>query len=126
MSWHDDSGHSQFFKGDFWGQAWYSNGAWCWRLKWGTHIHFLSYDQKLSLRDAIRARELISDPWYQARWGGESGVRIPHQNQRSAAYYKNNHGGMRITVTLQGGSTGHHAHIQCVDDPICERRFGVH
>lgn len=83
-----------------------------------TRFHYLSYDQKISLRDAIRARELVCDPWFQARWGGADGVCVPHQNTRAAAYYKNNRGGMRITVTLQGGSTGHHAHVQVVDDPI--------
>ncbi len=83
-----------------------------------TRFHYLSYDQKLSLRDAIRARELVTDPWFQARWGGTDGVRIPHQNTRAAAYYKNSRGGMRLTVTLDGGSIGHHGHIQAVDDPI--------
>lgn len=82
-----------------------------------TRFHFLSYDQSLALRDAKRSLELVSDPWYQERWGGAEGIHIP-QKQRAAALYKNNFGGERITVTLRGGSTGKHAHIQCVDDPI--------
>lgn len=83
-----------------------------------TRFHYLSYDSRLSLRDAIRTRDLVNSTWYQERWGGPNGVRVPFQNTRAAAYYKNNHGGLRITVTLKGGSTGHHGHIQLVDDPI--------
>lgn len=101
--------------------------VWCWLQQPdrvthapgpATKFHYLSYDQKLSLRDAIRARDVVNSTWFQERWGGPEGVRIPFQNTRAAAYYKNLQGGLRLTVTLQGGSTGHHAHIQVVDDPI--------
>jgi predicted phage terminase large subunit-like protein len=92
--------------------------AWGWTIQADTRYMFASYDNRLALRDAVRMRTLVQSPWYQERWGGLSGVHIPHQNTRAAAYFKNLQGGLRFTTTIGGSAVGHHAHIQCVDDPI--------
>ena len=74
----------------------------------------LSYSSGLSRRDAIRARNLMCTPWFKARWPG---LYIPHQNTHSATDFQNNKGGRRISSTLKGGVTGHHANRIIIDDP---------
>ncbi len=98
--------------------------AWVWTTKAveerhtagpATKFHYLSYSDQLSKRDARKALDLVQGDWFQSRWGGSDGVRIVKD---PVAYYINNRGGSRLTVSLRGGSTGQHAHVQVVDDPV--------
>ena len=95
--------------------------VWAWAikdpsLKW----MFASFDAKLSLRDANKAKELMQSPWFQARWGNR--VRLYEGNRsESASEYYTNERGMRFSTSVAGKATGWHAHIQIVDDPIKPR-----
>jgi hypothetical protein len=80
-----------------------------------TKFHYLSYSDQLSKRDAGKTLALLKSRWYQERWGGKDGV---HITKDPVAFYFNNKGGFRLTVSLRGGSTGQHAHVQVLDDPI--------
>lgn len=76
---------------------------------------FATYSSTLSRRDAIRMRNLIETDWFQQRWPK---IRIPYQNTRSATYFANNQGGLRMSTSIKGGVTGHHADTIGVDDPL--------
>lgn len=81
------------------------------------HI-FVTYSDRLSRRDAVRMRDLIMSPWFQARWPH---ITIPTQNTRSAKMFKNSEGGFRFSTTIKGGLTGEHGHRLNVDDPVKPR-----
>lgn len=89
--------------------------AWDWIEHPSRKWIFASYSAGLSRRDAVRARNLIDSPWFQARWPD---VAIPFQNTRSATDFMNNRGGFRFSTSVAGPVTGRHADIQVVDDPI--------
>ncbi len=76
---------------------------------------FVTYSDRLSRRDAIRMRDLVQSPWFQARWPD---VSIPSQNTRSAKLFRNSAGGFRFSTTVRGGLTGEHGHRLVIDDPI--------
>ncbi len=90
--------------------------VWEWgpRNKPDTKSIFASYGQRLSQRDAIRHRNMVDGPWFQARWPT---CKIPFQNTRSAMDFANNKGGFRFSTTVKGGVTGQHANRIVVDDP---------
>lgn len=74
---------------------------------WTTHPElqflYLSYSDKLSQRDHVKARRLIECDWYQARWGNK--FNLAH-DQNTKVRYDNNHGGYRVTTSLTGTVTG--------------------
>lgn len=87
--------------------------AWEWTQR--PHLRYLcaSFDQGLSNRDAKRVRDLVTSPWYQARWPD---VRLePDQNQKQR--YNTTAGGWRIATTVRGSGLGEHPHRKIVDDP---------
>lgn len=79
-------------------------------LRW----FFSSYDQKLSTRDSVKCRALISTNWYRQRWGDRYHL-APDQNQKT--YYETNHGGYRMATSVGGHGTGEHPDIIVTDDP---------
>lgn len=88
---------------------------------WITHPSrkwmFATFDARLANRDALRCRQLVSSAWFQERWGGDVGIYDGDDKQRTMGLYHTLQGGMRYSTTAKGGATGHHAHIQVVDDP---------
>ena len=55
--------------------------AWRWTRNPALRFVFASYSQGLSIRDAVRTRNLVESPWYQDRWGAK--VRFAgDQNQK--------------------------------------------
>jgi predicted phage terminase large subunit-like protein len=82
----------------------------------------ISFDQGVSLRDAEKARKLLTSDWFQERWGvgspSDKPVTLMGQKKVVAkSMYFTNQGGMRMSTMVGGKGTGHHADIQCVDDP---------
>ncbi len=72
-----------------------------------------SYDQRLSTRDSVRCRVLLSSDWYQAHWGDK--VRLKgDQNQKT--YYETDRGGYRLATSIGGHGTGEHPDRIVCDD----------
>lgn len=102
---------------------WIKNGG----RKW----MFASFDASLSQRDAMKAKALIRSRWFQERWGlladpkklrdrgiTPVGVVDSADKQNTATIYWSTGGGLRFSTSVGGRSTGWHAHIQVVDDPV--------
>lgn len=88
--------------------------AWSWTQWPHTRWITASYDQSLSLRDAVRTRRLMQSDWYQQRWSSVFGFA---SDQNVKGYYLNDKSGWRLATSMRGAATGHHAHIVLVDDP---------
>lgn len=93
--------------------------AWSWighpELRW----MFGSYDADLSIRDAVKTRDILQSPWYQARWGNRFAMK-GDQNVKSR--YDNNKGGYRIATSVSGGGTGDGGDIIVADDPLSAKQ----
>src|SRR5260370_14548311 len=88
--------------------------AWEWAQDPTVRWLFASYDQRLTIRDAVRCRTLLHRPWYQAR------CRRPFrltgdQNQKS--YYETDPGGYRLATSVGGHGSGEHPDRIVCDDP---------
>jgi hypothetical protein len=88
--------------------------AWSW-TRW-PHTRWItaSYDQGLSIRDAVRTRRLMMSEWYQDHWGGRFGF---SSDQNVKSFFTNDRGGWRFATSMRGAATGYHAHAIVVDDP---------
>ena len=73
-----------------------------------------SYSGILSTRDNLKARRLITSPWYQARWGNI--VQLSgDQNQKTR--FENTVTGYRIASSVGGTATGEGGSRLILDDP---------
>ena len=87
-----------------------------WEWTWAPWTRWLtcSYDDGLAMRDAVRTRRLMKNPWYQQfktiEWDfvGDQNVKSNYVNDRT---------GWRIAASIGGEITGNHAHRVLVDDP---------
>jgi predicted phage terminase large subunit-like protein len=70
-------------------------------------------DMKLSTRDAIKSRRLITSDWYQSLWGDRYKL-VDDQNQKTR--YENDQTGFRISDYV-GGGTGERGDFITIDDP---------
>ena len=74
-----------------------------------------SYSGTLAMRDNVKARRLVTSPWYQERWGGlfklSSDV---NQKQR----FENDKTGYRIATSVGGTATGEGGSRLILDDAI--------
>lgn len=89
--------------------------AWEWTEK--AHLKYMSfsYDQRLSLRDNRRCRDLIKSKWYRDRWGDTV---ILTKDQATKNNYVNTKGGWRLASTIGGDyGTGERANRLIIDDP---------
>jgi predicted phage terminase large subunit-like protein len=88
--------------------------AWDWTVR--PHRRFVSASAKdnLSMRDAVKARDLIASKLYQRLFGD---VCTPSSTRWGASYYQNEQGGSRLPITTSGG-TGQDADFLLCDDPI--------
>lgn len=93
--------------------------AWTWTFAPHSRWLFSSYALSLAIRDTLRARRLITSPWYQRRWGSLTSAPafalLPDQNQKSR--YDNDHGGYRLATSVGGSNTGEGADYLVSDDP---------
>jgi phage terminase large subunit-like protein len=72
-----------------------------------------SYVQKLSTRDALKSRQLIQSPWFQARFGH---IFQLGKDQNEKQRYQNDKRGHRIAISVSGG-VGEGGDILIADDP---------
>lgn len=87
--------------------------AWDWIDNPDRQFLFASYAHDLALRDATKARRLIESPWYQEQFG-YSFYLLADDNQK--AKYVNSRGGHRISISVQGKTTGEGGNILVGDD----------
>lgn len=73
-----------------------------------------SYADRLSVRDAVKARRLIQSVWYRERWG--KSFRLA-SDQNAKTRYDNDQGGYRIATSVEGLGTGEGGDRIVVDDP---------
>lgn len=77
--------------------------AWVW-IEWpGARFLFTSYSGDLSVRDAVRCRQLMMSDWYQERWGDQWRLTT---DQNIKSYYTNSRHGYRISTSVSGKATG--------------------
>jgi predicted phage terminase large subunit-like protein len=89
--------------------------AWIWTREPSAEFLCLSYHESLTLRDAVRCRQLIGSPWYRARWGRTVRVKA---GQDAKGLYELTAGGKRVSTTRGGLGTGFHPSHVIVDDPL--------
>lgn len=93
--------------------------AWSWIDHPQTRWMFGSYDADLSIRDAVKTRDIIQSPWYQARWGDRFALK---SDQNVKSRYDNDHGGFRLATSVAGGATGEGGDILVADDPLSAKQ----
>jgi predicted phage terminase large subunit-like protein len=76
-----------------------------------------SYEKTLSTRDLVRARDLLLDDWFQARWPMAMKADVAGKQ-----YYENEHSGFRLATSVGGALTGFRGDRIVVDDPHDVRR----
>lgn len=91
---------------------------WVWLQDQTRRFMFASFDPNLTLRDARRAKEILTSDWFKLRvpeleiaGGANSGVEK----------YGNTKGGWRMATSVAGKATGNHCDYFGVDDPIKPR-----
>ena len=91
--------------------------AWVWTLDPSHRWIVASYSDEVVLRDARKARTLVTGDWFAARWPK---VRLPTDASASKAVssYYTTAGGMRYSTTTRGSVTGQHCDTALVDDPL--------
>ena len=81
---------------------------------------FASYDQRLSTRDSVKCRALISSRWFQQRWGDRFSL-ANDQNQKT--YYETVAGGYRLATSVSWsrneGTSGSHRHRRSARSEGC-------
>ena len=88
----------------------------CWEWIHRPHEKYLcaSYSGVLSTRDNLKARRLITSPWFQERWGDRFQL-SGDQNQKTR--FENDQTGYRIASSVGGTATGEGGSRLILDDP---------
>ena len=88
--------------------------AWEWIRKPSLRIMGASYGVDLAIRDAMKCRDIITSPWYQANW--------PHIQTRIGDDQKTKYslisGGWRMATSVGGRATGEHPDLKLIDDAL--------
>jgi predicted phage terminase large subunit-like protein len=87
--------------------------TWEWAKDQTIRWFFASYDQKLSTRDSMKCRAILSSSWFKERWPN---VQI-RKDQDEKTYYETTKGGYRLATSTGGHGTGEHPDRIVVDDP---------
>ncbi len=88
--------------------------SWCWIADPHLQFLFLSYAEKLSMKDSVKCRRIIASKWYQERWGnrykicGDVNTKLRFDNDKT---------GYRISSSIGGTATGEGGDIIVLDDP---------
>ncbi len=87
--------------------------AWIWTQDPQFQFLFMSYVEKLTLRDSVKCRRIIESKWYQERWGhkfqlcGDANTKLRFDNNKT---------GYRIASSIGGSGTGEGGDILGIDD----------
>lgn len=102
-------GHSKSLLINVFAPAW----RWTWDPSWRSL--FASYVDRLSLRDAVRCRDLIKSDWYQDVFQPEWDFAAA---QDVKSHYKNTVGGERFSTSVRGALLGFRGDGLHIDDPM--------
>ena len=88
--------------------------SWEWMCRGQPGMQYIgsSYDKRLSVRDMVHARDLISSEWCQARWPIEW-----KEDDRGKEKYSNTDKGFRYAASTGAGLTGWRGQRFIIDDP---------
>jgi len=88
--------------------------SWCWLKEASLQFLYISYGSRLSIKDSVKCRRIISSKWYQDRWkhkfklSGDVNSKIRFDNDKT---------GYRIATSIDGFGTGEGGDIIILDDP---------
>lgn len=89
--------------------------AWMWHYRPQWASIFTSYDPGLTMRDAVRTRDVLKSEWFRRtftpRWGFSG-------DQNVKSYFANTAKGFRFSTSIAGAATGWRGHAVVVDDPV--------
>jgi predicted phage terminase large subunit-like protein len=90
--------------------------TWCWgpQNQAGTRWMFASYSEKVSTRDSLARRTLLTSLWYTGHWGSRVRL-IADQNQKTI--FQNAARGQMLATTMGGQGTGLGGQYLVIDDP---------
>ena len=90
--------------------------TWCWGPlnQPGTRWMFASYSERVSTRDSLARRTLLTSQWYLNHWGSRVRL-IADQNQKTI--FQNTARGHMLATTMGGQGTGLGGQILVIDDP---------
>jgi predicted phage terminase large subunit-like protein len=90
--------------------------TWCWgpQNRPDTRWMFASHSEKVSTRDSLNRRTIISSAWYQAFWRSRVKL-IADQNQKTM--FQNTARGQMLATTMSGQGTGLGGRYLVLDDP---------
>jgi len=88
--------------------------TWEWTRRPALRSIFASYSLRLSLRDSLRRRNILTNPWYQARWGDRV---VLSRDQREKSDFKNSAQGEMFCTSTGGTVTGFGGLRLILDDP---------
>ena len=94
--------------------------SWEWGPKGLAHYRYISaaHEQGLSIRDMVRARDLMLSEWYQSMWGGEWDFK---SDANAKLEYHNDKTGFRKASSTGSGLTGYRGDRIILDDPHAVR-----
>lgn len=87
--------------------------CWVWAKNARKRFLFASYGQHLTMRDNLRAREIIASRWFRERWPA---VQMSESQDAKGRYNTTAHG-WRIATSVDGVGTGEHPDFIVIDDP---------
>jgi predicted phage terminase large subunit-like protein len=87
--------------------------AWLWARNAQEQVLAASYNLDLSLRDNLRVRRIVEDPWYQSRFGTEVVLR---PDQKAKFYFEDTAAGYQMALSVAGGVTGQGGSYLIIDD----------
>jgi predicted phage terminase large subunit-like protein len=88
--------------------------TWEWSSNPAVRWLFASYDARLSTRDSVKCRALLSSRWYQLRCDQKFELK---EDQNQKTYFETDRGGYRLATSTGGHGTGEHPDRIICDDP---------
>lgn len=87
--------------------------VWSWLHNPAERILGASYSLALSIRDNMRVRRIVEDPWFSTRF---SHLFSLASDQNVKGYFENNKQGYQMALSVDGGTTGQGGSILVLDD----------
>ena len=88
--------------------------AWAWTRDQSIQILSGSHTGPLSLRDAVKSRDIIRSDEYKRLFPEV----VLRKDTDAKSWFANTGGGVRMTCSVDSSPTGRHAHVIIIDDPI--------
>jgi predicted phage terminase large subunit-like protein len=86
--------------------------AWEWTRMPGLRYISSSYGARLSIRDTMKMRDIVTSPWYTRVYGVNLSM-----DQSAKTWFTNDTEGWRLATSTKGEGTGEHPDRLIIDDP---------